>query len=132
MSKLLNRETILKASDIETEDVEVPEWGGTVRVTGLTGTEKGNYEATLMTTKGIDIQMNLKNATVKLVALSIVDEEGKRIFTAADIETLGSKSSKALNKVYTVASRLSGLSKEDMKELTENLNETPSDFFTSN
>ena len=44
----LSRDTILQREDIKTEDVEVPEWGGTVRVRGMSGVERDAFEASLI------------------------------------------------------------------------------------
>lgn len=129
---LLSREAILNVNDIKTEEVPVSEWGGVVMVKGLSGTERNDFEQSLISKKGKDVQMNMKNATAKLVALSVVDEDGKRIFQDADIESLGRKSGAALSRVYAVASRLSGLSDDDMKELTEGLEENPNDISITN
>ena len=40
---LLSKEAILAAQDLPSEDVEVPEWGGTVRVRGLDGKGRDEY-----------------------------------------------------------------------------------------
>ena len=40
MSKYLTAETILNAEDFRYEDVECPEWGGTVRVRSLSGGQR--------------------------------------------------------------------------------------------
>lgn len=120
--KFLSRETILNVVDVKTEEVPVPEWGGDVLVKGLTGAQRNEFEQSMVIRRGNDVQMNMKNATAKLVALSVVDEEGIRLFNDADVEALGNKSGAALTRVYAVASRLAGLTKEDMKELSENLN----------
>ena len=37
---LLSKSAILCANDLQTEDVDVPEWGGTVRVRSFTGRER--------------------------------------------------------------------------------------------
>lgn len=121
---ILTREQILSADDITKEVVEVPAWGGEVIVKSLTGKERDQFEASMVTGKGKNVQANLVNARAKLVALSLVNEDGKRLFNQGDIEALGAKSADALNKVFEVARRLSGLSEEDIKELTENLEET--------
>ncbi|MGF9711713.1 hypothetical protein [Paenibacillus naphthalenovorans] len=120
MAKLLSREAILNVSDIQTKLVHVPEWGGDVMVRGLSGKERDAYEQSIISTKGQDVKMNLVNAKAKLVGLSIIDESGARLFSDADVEALGAKSGKAINRVYAVAAKLSGLSDEDMKELTGN------------
>lgn len=130
--KFLSREAILNVKDFKTREVEVEEWGGTVLVKSLSGSERNEFEQSMIIRRGKDVQMNMKNATAKLVALSVVDEEGNRLFSDADVETLGSKSGAALSRVYTVASKLAGLSEDDMKELTENLKETPTDTSITN
>jgi hypothetical protein len=117
---LLKREDILKINDIESEIVKVPEWGGEVKVIGLTGIQRNEYEQSLVIRKGKDVSLNMKHAMSKLVMLSCVDENNEKIFSEGDIEILGTKSGKALSRIYKVAAKLSGLSDEDMDELTKN------------
>lgn len=116
----LSREAILGASDIQIETVNVPEWGGKVRVRGLNGSTRNEYEQSLIQQSGQSAKMNMKNATAKLVSLTVVDEEDHNLFEQSDVEALGKKSGAALNRVYEVAARLSGLSDADMEELTKN------------
>ena len=42
---ILTRDEILESEDLATETVSVPEWGGSVIVRALTGTERDAYEA---------------------------------------------------------------------------------------
>ena len=44
----LSRDDILKAADNEPEEVDVPEWGGSVLVRGMTGRERDAFEVSLM------------------------------------------------------------------------------------
>jgi hypothetical protein len=120
MSKYLRREDILNAPDILYEAVEVPEWGGTVRIRGLTGSERDEFEASIIQRRGKDIEANLKNIRAKLVSLAAVDEEGNRIFTEEDVVALGRKSARVLDRLFSVAQRLSGLSSEDVEDLAKN------------
>ena len=46
--KLLSRDEILAASDLTKELVEVPEWGGSVYVRAMTGTERDSYEESVL------------------------------------------------------------------------------------
>lgn len=117
---LLTRDQILKAQDLPTEDVPVPEWGGTVRVRALTGAERDAFEQSIVEQRGRSARMNLQNLRAKLVALTVVDEEGNRIFSDSDAKLLGKKSALALNRVFEVAQKLSGLTSEDVEELTKN------------
>lgn len=128
---LLTREAILNAADLVTEDVEVPEWGGTVRVRGLTGSERDAFEQSIMEQRGRDVALNLRNIRAKLVALSVVDEQGRRVFSDDDVKALGQKSAVALQRVFEVAQRLSGLRSEDVEELAKNSESAPSDGSTS-
>lgn len=117
---LLTRDQILDAKDITYEDVEVPEWGGTVRVQALSGAARDQFEAALVAGKGKNRSVKLDNVRAKMVAASIVDADGKRLFTDADVRKLGEKSAAALQRVYTVAQRLSGLTDDDAEELAGN------------
>lgn len=118
--KLLSRDAILGASDIKTEDVSVSEWGGTVRVRGLDAKQRDEFEAGLIETVGKSQRVTMRNARARLAALSIVDESNAPIFSAADVILLGEKSGAALDRVFAVASRLSGIGDSDMDELTKN------------
>jgi hypothetical protein len=123
---LLSKESILAAQDVVTELVDVPEWGGAVRVRGLTGSERDAFEGEVIQRNGRDVKTNTRNMRARLVVLSVVDEQGKRLFGFPDIEALGTKSARALDRIFSVAMRLSGLRDEDVEELTEHFDETPS------
>lgn len=132
MAKLLGRDQIFAAKDIQTEDVSVPEWDGIVRVKGMNGTERNDYESSLVKGRGKNATVNMQNAMAKMIAQTVIDEEGKAIFKQADVEELGRKSGKALSRVYGVAARLSGMTEEDMEELLGNSESAPNDTSTSN
>lgn len=114
---MLSRDDILKADDIETREVEVPQWGGTVLVRALTGKERDSYEASCMQQRGKETVRNLNNVRAKLVVRSLVDEEGNRIFTDQDANELGKKSAAALDQLFEVAAELSRLTEEDVDDL---------------
>lgn len=120
MSKFLTRDAILKAQDLPTEVVEIPEWNGAVIVRGLTGAERDAFEQSIVEQRGKNTRMNLRNIRAKLVALTVVDEEGNRVFSDEDAEALGKKSAAALDRIFAVAQRLSGLRPEDVEELAGN------------
>lgn len=117
---ILSRAEILAAADIQTESVAVPQWGGEVLVRGLSGLERDAFEASIIRGKGKSAEVNLQNLRAKLVAASVIGEDGKHLFAEADVEALGRKSAAALQRVFEVAQRLSGLSPEDVEELTKN------------
>jgi tRNA(Phe) wybutosine-synthesizing methylase Tyw3 len=117
---LLSKEQILSAEDLQSEIVEVPEWGGTVKVRMMTGSERDAFEMSIFKVKGKDTERNFVDLRAKLVARTLINEKGERIFTDDDISALGKKSAKALDRVYQAASRLNGIGKEAVDELTKN------------
>lgn len=118
---LLSKAQILQAEDLPFEDVDVPEWGGTVRVRSMTGKERDAYEESCVVfrQKGRKTvtERNLSNARAKLLARCIIDETGNLLFGEPEIQALGMKSARALDRVYEVATQINGMSAEDMEEL---------------
>lgn len=128
----LSREQILGADDRKVESVPVPEWGGDVLVRGLSGAERDAYEAGIVVMGGDgNRHLNVANMRGRLVALCCVDENGERLFSAEDATALGEKSAGALERVFDVARRLSGLTDGDVEELAEGFADAPSDGSTS-
>lgn len=118
---LLTRDQILNANDLATEQVPVPEWGGDVIVKALSGRERDAFEATIAgERRGKRVEMNLENIRARFVAACVVDEHGQPLFYPSDVELLGEKSAAALQRVFNVGQRLSGLSDQDMEELAKN------------
>jgi len=133
---VLNREAILQAEDLDRELVSVPEWGGEVYVRALTGDERDEFEASMIEMrpgKGgrTEAVPKLQQIRANLVARTVCGADGERMFTSANVTELGAKSAAALDRLYEVASRLSGLREEDIKELAQDLVETPGDDSSS-
>src|SRR5215472_11906275 len=107
--KFLTRDAIFNADDVVTEEVSVPEWGGSVMVRGLSGTERDKFEAAITIQNGSKATVNLRNFRAKLVVLSTYDNDGNRLFTDADVEKLGQKSASAIQRIFKVSQRLAGM-----------------------
>ncbi len=129
--KFLSASDILGAVDIVSEDVEVAEWGGWVRVQGLTGAQRDAFEAGLSQRKGKKVTTSMENIRARLVAASAVDEAGRPLFSDEDVAALGKKSAAGLDRVFSVAMRLSGLSESDVDDLAENFTNGQSEDFSS-
>jgi hypothetical protein len=128
---LLSKTAILTAIDLQTEDVEVPEWGGAVRVRSFTGRERDAFEASMVRGEGRDRKVDLTNMRARLVGLTVIDETGQRLFTDDEVDLLGAKSGAALDRVFAVAQKLNGLSGADVEELSKNSSGVPSAVSTS-
>lgn len=109
---ILNKDAILGALDLPQETVEVPEWGGSVIVRALTGKERDLFESTFSNESAKTHADKMANVRARLVVQCVVDEAGERLFKDSDLEALGGKSAKALDRVFEVAQRLSGLGKD--------------------
>jgi hypothetical protein len=117
---LLSKDQILKADDLKTIEVPVAEWGGSVLVRTLTGTERDKFEADSVTiNKKGQPEQNLANMRARLVALCVVDEAGEQLFSTYDVPDLGRKSATALDRVFQRAQELNGFSEADVQELAE-------------
>ena len=123
----LTKEAILAIDDRLYEDVEVPEWrtegskdAPLVRVRSLSGMELDKFQASILTGKGKNRDVNLKALRSKLVALTVVDGLGDPLFTDADIQALGNKNASALNRIFQKAQELSGLNEEEVEEMVKN------------
>ena len=128
---LLTKAGILAANDLKTEDVDIPEWGGAVRVRSFTGRERDAFEAAMVRGDGKERKVDLTNMRARLVGLTVIDEAGQRLFTDEEVDLLGAKSGAALDRVFAVAQKLNGLSGADVEELTKNSSGGPSAASTS-
>ena len=122
---VLNRDDILGADDIQIELVEVPEWGGDIFVKGMTGSERDLFEAGIISVNSKSEKVDMRDIRAKLCAASVCNEAGKKLFNQADIKALSQKSAVALQRVFKVAQRLSGLTDDDVEELAEGLEDIP-------
>ena len=118
--KLLTKEDILKASDIKSECVLIPEWNGSVKVYGMTAAEKDAYEESLFDRSDKGSKMNLSDARAKLIVATVKDESGMPMFNVGNIVQLGKKSAKAIDRIVDVAKRLSGMSDEEFEGIAKN------------
>ena len=114
---LLSRDQILDQEDLKTEIIDVPEWGGKVKIQGMTAFARDRFESSLVGKNG---GTNLVNIRAKLAAASIVDDAGELMFSEKDIEKLGKKSASALQRVFNCSQKLNGISDGDVEELAKN------------
>lgn len=121
----LSRDAILGVNDLQVEKVFVPEWGDEVIIRGLTGEELDAYQGSRRQirnagTPQAEVVFIQDNARAGLLVKCIVDENGDRIFTDQDAGLLGMKNGKVLDRLYDVATRLSGMSDDEAEEMEGN------------
>jgi len=116
---LLSKEQILNANDRKFEDVAVPEWGGSVRIAEMSGIARNEFEMSLIKeigADGIPVQ-DLSNISNKLLAVCIVDEDFKPLFT---VEELSNKNNHILNRLYEIAEKMNAVSQGSVESAAKN------------
>jgi len=114
---MLSKKDILDADDQKTTTVNVPEWGGDVKIAMMSGFARDRFETSLLGANG---GTNMQNIRAKLVAASVVDEKGDLMFSDSDINKLGKKSSVALDRVFSASQDLNKITDSEVDELAKN------------
>lgn len=99
---VLGRDAVKSAVDVEFRDVDVPEWGGTLRLRTLTAEEAMQFA------EG-DGKFGHREAALRVIMLCAIDEKGDRIFSDEDLPMLRKRSMKIILRVQRVAMELNGL-----------------------
>ncbi|MBS0158588.1 MAG: hypothetical protein JSS26_08355 [Nitrospira sp.] len=105
-ARCLTGADILNANDTKIEQVDLPELDGFVYVKTMTGAEKDAFDSSLLVTSGGHREVVPLNARAKFLVHVICDADGQKLFTEADIERLGQKSSAVLDRLWKAARRL--------------------------
>jgi hypothetical protein len=120
------RDQILSAEDRPFEDVPTPEWEkagvSTVRIITMASNDRDEWEAAALIARAREQGTNrLRGLRAELVVRCAVDPEtGERIFKSEDVERLGGKSAKVLDRLFAAATRLNAVTDADMRALEKN------------
>ncbi len=120
---LLGKKQIDEAVDRKWEDVDVPEWGGQVRVVELTAADRGYIEAGSVVAQGQNATLkveSLKTYRTKLVAFGLVDENFERLYSNKEIAELDKKSGKVIERLAAKVQELSLMGRYAVKEAEGN------------
>lgn len=124
---------VLEQPTLIIEVLDVPEWGGKIRLKHLSAKERDDFESSMVKMgKNGRQQMNNENFRARLVQLAAVkDELGAPMFTRHDIKTLGSLPASGLQRVFNKINEMSAFSEDDLKDLTEDFDDDPTDDSSS-
>jgi hypothetical protein len=133
MALLTNPQAILECDDDQYAEVEVPEWGGSVRVRSIGAAERENLLRSSVTVEGKSRKIDTPVMRVKIVWLAVVNESNRRMWTTkAELDALGQKSAMSIDRVADVALRLAGITDDtDDDEGKAPSSTTPSDSSSS-
>lgn len=107
------RERILGFEDRKPIVVEVPEWGGIrINIAPLSSADRIRYRE----------EANAEGANWQAIAVAwcAVEDDGKPIFTPADVAALAQKNGIAIERLYLAAVKLNRLSPEAVEEERKN------------
>lgn len=107
------RDKILNADDRQSENVEVPEWGVTVEVRGLSGADRAVFLADAITPDG---KVDFTKVWPNLLIAGVYDPDtGEPVFDRADRDAINLKSAGVTERLAKVVQRLSGLDEESVE-----------------
>lgn len=104
----LSRDEILGIDDLKREEIPIPEWGGSIFIRVMTGAEKDWFEAANFDAAGEQLPLHQRwlNMRARMAVLTACDSDGAALFTLADVDLLSRKCAPALDRIWTVATRL--------------------------
>lgn len=111
------REVALKKRGPKRETITIPEWDNAeVIVQAMTPHERAQFQLEGLNKDGKPIAAKARITLERIVVASVVDADGNKTFTAADIPALSEQPVTALDAIADVAKRLSGLDDSDKNE----------------
>jgi hypothetical protein len=128
----LDARGILEQPTLVIEDLYVPEWKGKIRLKMLSAKERDDFETSMVKVgRNGKQQLNNQNFRARLVQLAAVKADGSPLFTRHDIKSLGELPAAGLQRVFNKINEMSAFSEEDLKELSEDFDETQGDDSSS-
>ena len=129
---IASREALLKLCKRRYSTVEIPERDISIRIQSLSEAEKSQYETCLIAKNGRGIMRErLQDDTRRLIALCVVDEEGKRIFSDSDLSAIANLDSYISSRIYDACQEHCGFNKGDIDETVKNSEEISVDDSTT-
>jgi hypothetical protein len=121
---IANRNALLKVCERRYIDLDLEDAGVTVRIQSLSEKEKSSYETRLIAKSGRGILRDrLQDATRRLIALCLVDENNDRIFLDSDVNQIGEMDSFVSSRIYDAAQEHCGFNKGDIEDTVGNSGE---------
>jgi hypothetical protein len=122
---MLSRDEIINIKDCKVIAVEIPEWNGTVYLHKWTGKDRSFFlsKSICESDDGAGVNWdNLFDNQVLVVALSLCDENGAKLFTTSteDLEVLSLKDGSVIQRLYEQSLILNGLAKKSLGDAAKN------------
>lgn len=112
----LNKDQILAADDRATKEVPVPEWGDSVLLRVMSGTERESFEREWQSTE----DKLLPQYKLKMLRRCLCDSAGAALFSDDELERLGEKSALVIEKLFRECMRLNGFETNTVEDAAKN------------
>lgn len=110
----LNKHQIFACNDLKEKLVDMPEWGGEIKIKALSVAEQLEYDAFISSDpKEIDMALHL-------IMVACVDSDNKKLFDSSDVELLKNKSSKNLFRLVNEILSLNKQNPDEVDSLAKN------------
>lgn len=134
---MLTRDMILQAQDFEKEEVDIPEWGGSVFIRSMTVAASDVIQLLFIRLGGGELAANqngsirdpdaLKGLKVAMVSRCLCDEKGELIFNDNEGRAiLETKSNVVMDRLYDVAMRINKMGDDEVEQEKKDLPATDS------
>lgn len=112
-SKILNAAEIFAAPDLKTIEIDVPEWGGAIRVREFDLTAREAFAAFCEKNEG-------RGVLSYVLSLSAVDESGAPVFGKGAAEALAKKNPQVMERIAREIMVLNGLAPAAVEQAEKN------------
>lgn len=118
---MLSKEQIQAAEDLQVEDFDVPEWGGTIKLIDLSAGQRQEIEFRCAKSTAQGSPVSIRTLKVAVCSMVMVDDDRKPMFTEVEAEkTLAGKSAAVIDRIFNRACERGGLLKKDVEALAKN------------
>ncbi len=123
-NNLISRDALLGKTARRYMTVDLP-GGEKARIQSLTELEKSEFEFAVISTKGKALRSKMVIARRTLVVLCLVDNDGKRILSDADLDALAQIDGAVISAIYDEARIHCGFEEGDIEGLAKNSESVP-------
>lgn len=115
----LTREQIL-SQRVPFTTVNIPELNGTVNIKALSGAEREVWARNCRERSKPNGDFDDTNFMVSFLVLVLVDDQGNRLFSENELETLNKLDARALERMFREAQNFNGFGKAAEQEIAKN------------
>jgi hypothetical protein len=117
----LTREQILSNKSFRSKTIEIPEWGGEVRLKAMSGADREAMESVVYEDVGGKLQIKKGvSYMAEMLLRTWCDDDGNLLFKPDEINLIQEKDSVILARIFKVAAEVNGLSGDEEKVIEKN------------